>query len=166
MPFAFFIATVWGAIRGTVFLVCRLDVYKLLFFTGHAWGEQFFRWTQHNLLEPRLLQVGDSIAWILLSFTVMLGILIPRPFCRAVCPYSVLLGLFSVLGFRRRQIDSAECTNCGICTKKCPVQAIEAVEDQLIISNFHCIQCGRCNAACRKNAINNDSRNQTFSNGL
>lgn len=153
MPVAFLIATAWGAIRGSLFLACRLDAYKLLFFSGNAWIEQIVRWVQGTLLESRIIVVGDIFSWTILILTLILGILIPRIFCRAVCPYSVLLGLFSLLGPRRRQINSAECINCGTCIRQCPVEAIDMVEDRLVISNFHCIQCDRCSDICKKNAV-------------
>jgi polyferredoxin len=153
MPVVFLIATIWGAMRGSFFLACRLDAYKLLFFTGNAWIDQSVRWAQGTLLESRIIVVGDIFSWLILFLTLMLGILVPRIFCRAVCPYSALLGTFSLLGLRRRQINSTDCINCGMCTRQCPVEAIDKVEERLVISNYHCIQCDRCSDVCNKNAV-------------
>ncbi len=155
IPFALLAATVWGALRSGIFLACKLDVYKLIFFTGYAWIDQLFDAIRGTLTEPRLLLVGDVMAWVTLGLTLVLGILVPRPFCRFVCPYSVLLGFFSKVGLRKRTIDPVSCFACAQCTKTCPVQAITADREKRLVkvSDFHCIQCGRCDEACKISAI-------------
>ena len=159
LPFALLIATAWGALRSGIFLACKLDVYKLLFFTGYAWIDQIGDVLRGTLTEPRLILVGDLFAWITLGLTLLLGVLVPRPFCRFVCPYSVLLGFFSKIGLRRRQIDPASCFACEQCTKNCPVQAITAdpQKHRVHVSDFHCIQCGRCDEACKAESFQSPS---------
>ncbi len=149
LPVGMLLATIWGALRGGYFLACKLDVYKLLFFTGYAWIDQILLWIKGALVETQILWVGDVMAWFTLLAVLVVGFFVSRPFCRFVCPYSVLLGLASVLGLRRRRIDVEACVNCRLCEKHCPVQAIDGTR----ISDFHCIQCGRCDDSCRKDAL-------------
>ena len=159
IPFALLAATVWGALRGGIFLACKLDVYKLIFFTGYAWIDQLGDWLRGALVEPRLLFVGDLLAWLTLGATLLLGVFVPRPFCRFACPYGVLLGFFSKIGLRRRQIDAESCFACVMCTKTCPVQAITAdpMKRTVKVSDFHCIQCGRCDGTCSTDAFQSPS---------
>jgi polyferredoxin len=155
LPVLLLAATVWGALRGGLFIACKLDVYKLLFFTGYAWTDQLVQWLNGTLSEPRILLVGDLFAWLTLAFTLLLGVYLPRPFCRFLCPYGVLLGAASKLGLRRRRIDAATCVNCIRCEQACPVQAIcsDPKRRRVIVSDFHCIQCGRCDEACSLDGI-------------
>ena len=155
LPIGVLFMTVWGAWRGALWLACRLDVYKLIFFTGYAWQGQLIMWLKGTLVEPRLLLVGDLAEWAILAAVLLLGVFIPRPFCRFACPYGVLLGVMSTLGLRRRRVNDAKCPGCGRCEAVCPVQAISptAKGKHVTISAFHCIQCGRCNAACKGSLI-------------
>jgi len=155
IPFILLAATAWGALRSGIFLACKLDVYKPIFFTGHAWFGQLGDVMRGTLTEPRLVLVGDLFIWLTLGFALLLGIFVPRPFCRFACPYGVLLGFFSKIGLRRRQIDSESCFACIQCTKTCPVQAITAVgKNQAVkVADFHCIQCGRCDGTCTGDAL-------------
>lgn len=159
LPVALLAATIWAALRGGIFLACKLDVYKLIFFTGYTWIDQAIDAMRGALTEPRLLLVGDLFAWLTLFFTLMLGILVHRPFCRFACPYGVLLGIFSKLGLRKRSIDPVSCFSCIQCTKTCPTQAITAdLEKHTVkVSSFHCIQCGRCDETCTSDSLQTPS---------
>jgi polyferredoxin len=159
LPFALLAATVWGALRGGMFIACKLDVYKLIFFSGYAWINQFGHWLRGTLAEPRVLLVGDVFSWLTLAIILLLGVFVPRPFCRYLCPYGVLLGFFSKIGLRKRHIDAESCFACVMCTKTCPVQAISAdpMKRVVKVSNFHCVQCGRCDDTCTGNALGTPS---------
>ena len=155
LPVAALAATVWLAIHGTCFLVCLLDPYKTAFFFGYGWIQRLLHGVQGGLVETGVLWVGDLMAWGMFAGAVLLGIWVYRPFCRFVCPYGVLLGLFSVVAFKRRQIEQSQCVQCGTCVKNCPVHAItsDPVTKKVLISSYHCIQCNRCSSYCRKSGI-------------
>ena len=51
-------------------------------------------------------------------------------------------------------IDEEKCKACGICQKKCPVQAIEGeAREKRHINQDKCIKCGTCIASCPFHAI-------------
>ena len=46
------------------------------------------------------------------------------------------------------------CIGCTACTKKCPVEAISGVRNELhVIDAELCIDCGACGAVCPPEAI-------------
>lgn len=154
-PVIILAATAWLAIRGTCMLVCWLDPYKTAFFFGYGWIQRAIHYFQGGLVEPGFYRVGDAGAWGILIASLLAGFWIYRPFCRFVCPYGVLLGLFSLAAFKRRHIEQSQCVQCGVCEKICPVDAItrDPVSREFSISALHCIQCNKCSSRCRKNGI-------------
>ncbi|MEO0017839.1 MAG: hypothetical protein RLZZ522_1122 [Verrucomicrobiota bacterium] len=155
LPLLALLATAWLAVRGACMLVCILDPYKTLFFFGYGWLHRLLAWTQGGLAEPGWFWVGDLTAWGIFAVAIAAGLWVYRPFCRFVCPYGVLLGAFAAVAFKRRRILQANCVHCGICEKRCPVNAItrDPTTKDFTISAFHCIQCNRCTSLCRKSGI-------------
>ena len=86
-----------------------------------------------------------------LAYTVALVILIgafliPRFWCRYLCPLGgaiSLLGNFSLLRIRR---DEASCMGCGVCNVPCPVKIDVAQADPAVSAD--CIGCLECVEAC------------------
>lgn len=59
--------------------------------------------------------------------------------CKALSPY---------------YIDPAKCRKCGMCAKKCPVQAIRGDrQTAYVIDEEKCIRCGTCKLNCKFGAI-------------
>lgn len=58
------------------------------------------------------------------ALLLLAGIFVNRPYCRFLCPYGVLLGVFSRFSWKHLSITPAECTNCHLCEESCPYGAI------------------------------------------
>ena len=93
---------VYFAANGAAFVICKYDP-----FVG------FFRLT--GGLD--MLVLGGSL--------LLIGVFVGRPYCRFLCPYGVLLDLASRLSRWRVTITPAECIQCRLCEKSCPLGAIE-----------------------------------------
>jgi polyferredoxin len=156
LPVLALAATVWLAIRSAFLLVCLLDPYKTAFFWAYGWLQRGVVWLESGFAEPRWwFWVGDWTAWGALLGALALGLWVHRPFCRFVCPYGVLLGMFAAVACKRRHIEQTRCVQCGVCEKRCPVGAItrHPGTGEFRVSAFHCIQCNRCSSYCRKDGI-------------
>lgn len=46
-----------------------------------------------------------------------------------------------------------ECIGCGTCIEKCPVEALDLIDDQSIVDEDRCIGCGVCAHLCPEEAI-------------
>lgn len=94
---------------------------------------------------------GFLFAWKmgLLVLTIIISILIFRPFCRVICPLGAVYALFAPVSLYRYQIDEHRCTRCGTCAKACKmgVVAFEKPNDP------ECIRCGDCIKSCPHGAI-------------
>lgn len=145
---------IFAALTSQTFLVCQLDPFKVLFFTGKLWVMQLELLMRGNYFfsdfAPTIPVVGSLTAWGILLSVLLVSHFIARPFCRWICPYSVLLGALSVVGFGQREIAQENCRNCQRCRNLCPMQAIDA---NLRISRYECLECDRCHNACKHQAI-------------
>jgi len=52
------------------------------------------------------------------------------------------------------EINSTECTGCGICVKACPVFTLAMQEEKAVVERGDwCIECGHCGAVCPVDAV-------------
>ncbi|OFX79991.1 MAG: hypothetical protein A2X20_00165 [Bacteroidetes bacterium GWE2_40_15] len=155
VPVLILIATVYFAIKSTYFLACQLEPYKALFFTGKVWFEQIVGLISGNPMEPKFLSAFGIFSWSYLAVILVIGYWIPRPFCRLLCPYGVLVGFVSIFSFKPRRIDAEKCTLCTACQKICPTQSIVIDRKNKVtkLSNYNCVQCNLCSDTCKFKAI-------------
>ena len=102
IPWIYLIFAVVFAITQSRFIICRFDPFVGIFRLG-----------------------GDVV---LITFGILLlitAIFTGRPFCRFICPYGVLLGLFSRVSIWNIKLTKKTCINCELCHNACPVDAIQ-----------------------------------------
>ena len=154
IPPAVLVATAAWVWMGCGFLPCQIDPYVPAFFQSHAFLQKLASLASSQYAEPGLILAGTLKTWAVFAVALIAGWFVPRIFCRYLCPYGVLLGLFSAVAFWRRQISAESCLQCNRCVKHCPVQAIENTRDGSVkVSSFQCVQCGRCHELCARKSI-------------
>ena len=101
IPFIYLGLSVLSSATESQFLICRYDPFVGIF----------------RLDAPYTMIIFGSLLLIA-------GVFINRPYCRYLCPYGVLLNIFSRFSHRHLTITPAECTNCRLCEDVCPYDAI------------------------------------------
>ena len=80
---------------------------------------------------------------------IALSRLVPRFWCRYLCPLGALLSLISPVGLFKRKVGP-ECTECMKCQADCPMgAALDGTDTRLA----ECIQCRTCAEVCKEEAI-------------
>ena len=77
---------------------------------------------------------------------VLLSVVIHSFWCRYLCPYGALVGLFSWLSPVKVRRDAHLCTDCKLCDEICPARLPVSVKGT--ISSVECIGCADCVTTC------------------
>lgn len=87
-------------------------------------------------------------AYIVLGIIAVSSLFIERPWCKYVCPYGALLGIFNTFRIFKIRRNPDSCINCGKCNTACPMGI--QVSGKKIIRNHQCISCYQCtsDSAC------------------
>ncbi|WP_010292858.1 4Fe-4S binding protein [Clostridium senegalense] len=95
--------------------------------------------------------IGFLFKWkiFILIITILLSIVVYRPFCRYICPLGAIYSLFNPISFYKLNINKDKCTMCKKCMRKCKLN-IEVYKNP---NSLECIRCGECAKACSKGAI-------------
>ncbi len=77
---------------------------------------------------------------------VLSSIFVSGSWCRYLCPYGALLGLFSWISPNRIGRDNGRCVECGLCDKVCMARI--PVSQKHNVLNPECTGCLDCVAVC------------------
>jgi polyferredoxin len=103
-----------------------------------------------NLLsvEPRVYE-GAFLIGALFSAAIFMNLLIPRFYCRFICPTGALLGLIGKYSIWRMGKTEESCSNCMQCEGHCE----GACEPSRQIRINECILCLNCYDKCRDGVL-------------
>ena len=93
--------------------------------------------------------VGSFWIGLFLFGLVAMNLVIPRFFCRVLCPLGALLGVFSRFAVFRINRDLHKCTDCNMCLSRC--EGASDPQGQLRLSE--CFSCMNCIDDCPEDAL-------------
>ena len=91
-------------------------------------------------------------AWLIFTIfaaAVLLNLVIPRFYCRFVCPLGALFGVISRFAIWRIGKNKNECSNCKLCERACEGGCEPA--ERIRISE--CVLCFNCREDCKDNLV-------------
>lgn len=111
--------------------------------------ESFLRTPYNMVADTKMLlffQHPSALTLGVLGVLAAASVVIPAFWCRALCPYGALLGLFSWLSPTAVARDTGACISCGRCAKACPAGL--PVDRSLRVCSPECQGCAECLNAC------------------
>ena len=91
-------------------------------------------------------------AWLVGAMIIGLvgmNLVIPRFFCRVLCPLGAFLGLLSRFALFRIDRDLTKCTDCDLCMRRCE----GAADPQAALRKSECFVCFNCIDDCPEDAL-------------
>ena len=153
LRYGFFLGFLGSIILGLGIPCSYCNYYALEIFVGY-------------LHTGQLLSSSLSLLMTFVVSNIFLGLFTKggRGYCNLLCPVGTMCSLMHVLGQLvpgafGMQVDKKLCVGCGLCRKKCPMQAVSITQGKAQINRHHCIVCGQCRQVCPRKAI-------AYTNGL
>ncbi len=85
----------------------------------------------------------------LLVFTIILSIIVYRPFCKYICPLGAIYSLFNSVSVLGLKVEPSKCISCKKCNKVC----LMGVDPTKKANDMECIRCLKCKNTCPTKAI-------------
>jgi polyferredoxin len=98
--------------------------------------------------EQRIFSGAWFVGLIIIGLVGM-NLVIPRFFCRVLCPLGALLGTLSRFSLWRIDRDLTKCTDCDLCLKHCE----GASDPQAALRKSECFVCFNCIDDCPEDAL-------------
>jgi len=92
---------------------------------------------------------GAWFVGLVILVLVGMNLVIPRFFCRVLCPLGAFLGVLSRFALWRIDRDLTRCTDCDLCLKHCE----GAADPQAALRKSECFVCFNCLDDCPEGAL-------------
>jgi transcriptional regulator of nitric oxide reductase/ferredoxin len=85
---------------------------------------------------------ASVVLWVIAGGILLGAAIVPRFYCRYLCPLGASLAVVSVISpFRIKRVE--QCSHCKVCEQRCPTGAIR----QEVIDFKECVRCNVCEVA-------------------
>jgi len=136
-------------LRGLKYLLLAFFAYAIFILMDAVMLKNFLDSPYNVIADLKLYYFFAEISRfsiIVISALFLLSIVIRNFWCRYLCPYGALLGIFSLLSPNKIKRSSATCIDCGLCSKACPA-SIKVANMKTVLSD-ECTTCMNCVDVC------------------
>lgn len=137
------------ALRSLKYLLLGFLVYSVVFIMSELALKAFLDSPYNIVSDVKMYHFFANLsqtAIIILSVLFVLSVLIRNFWCRFLCPYGALLGIFSLLSPTKIQRNVSSCIDCGLCNKACP--SFIKVDSVKTVLSDECSTCLNCVDVC------------------
>ncbi len=120
----------YGVLIWVVFVTARSG--QLLFEKVDPYNALFTFWSEEAALP----------ALVILSAVLGTALLVERPWCKYLCPYGALLGIFNRVRIFKIVRRKETCISCSKCDRSCPMNIM--VSNKSVVVDSQCISCLQC----------------------
>lgn len=106
-------------------------------------------WLPSSVYVKQYFHVGAWVIGFLLFVLVAMNVVIPRFFCRVLCPLGAFLGSVSSAALWRIERNPDKCVDCDLCLKNCE----GAADPHTQLRKSECFVCFNCVEDCPEDAI-------------
>jgi len=138
-------------LRGLKYLVLGFFLFQIFRLMPLPGVRSFLYSSYNKIADVRMLHFFQDPSLVAISVITVLAILslfVQMAWCRYLCPYGALLGIFSLLSLSKIRRDEGLCVRCGLCSSRCP--AWLPVMQKMTIRSPECYACYRCVHNCPK----------------
>lgn len=135
-------------LRGLRYLVLGFFLYAILLMPAEA-TRAFLNSPYNRIADVKMYLMFAQmtrLTAIVLGALLVLSVLIRHFWCRYLCPYGALLGLFAWLSPVVVRRDTSLCTDCRKCDQACPNRV--GVSRGRRVRSLECTTCFACVKAC------------------
>lgn len=135
-------------LRGIKYLLLGFFIWIISRMTASDIGS-FLDSFYYKTSDVRMLYFFTHMSGITATFlavSAVLSLFIRNVWCRYLCPYGALTGLFGLISPTRITRHAVTCISCGKCTAACPNRLEVEAENQVV--SPECSGCMRCVNAC------------------
>jgi polyferredoxin len=137
------------SLRSSKYLLLGFLVYSVVFLMSTLALKAFLDSPYNLVSDVKMYYFFANIsqtALIVIGVLLVLSVVIRNFWCRFLCPYGALLGIFSLLSPSKIQRNATSCIDCGLCNKACP-SFIKVDKVKTVISD-ECTTCLNCVDVC------------------
>ncbi|QCJ71288.1 electron transporter YccM [Providencia heimbachae] len=135
-------------LKGIKYLLLSFFLYIAL--SMPAQMIQYFMMSPYGIIiDVKMLDFFRYISGITLvsvGIIVVISLFVRNAWCRYLCPYGALLGLFSLFSPVKIRRNVESCIDCGKCAKNCPSRI--PVDKLIKVRTLECTGCMTCVESC------------------
>lgn len=109
-----------------------------------------------DLMEPvdpfRVFRLGAPVAVGVAAVTLIVGLVVYRPWCSFFCPFGLVSWLAERISIFRPRVNHETCIGCKACERACPTHSMRGLRAGETFAQ-DCFACGECVRVCPVDAV-------------